>query len=111
MFEKLRQLCKRENCDMSKFWENNEKPEGTYKQIFMELKQSIEWKCTHKDLLKRIRKIGRCTKFTARETKLLRKLINQQMRESEVNFDQVMFYFPGKTAEMLENQYYNKPSF
>ena len=59
-------------------------------------------------LLKRIRKIGNNKKFSVRDTKYLRKLINKQIKKGYTDFEEILEEFPGKTVEMLEAKYNEK---
>jgi len=62
-------------------------------------------------LLKRIRKIGNNCDFSVRETKLLRKLVNQQLKNGHTDFEAILEQFPGKTKGMLERKYYEKMNY
>ena len=55
-----------------------------------------------------MRKVANNPNFSARETKLLRKLINKQKKEGYLNFTQIQDDFPGKTLENLESKYNEK---
>jgi hypothetical protein len=70
--------------------------------------REICWKGTKNELLKRIRRIAFKHDFSAREVKLLRKLVNEQKKHGYTNFEEVQYYFPGKTIEMIEAKYNEK---
>ena len=58
-------------------------------------------------MLKRIKKIGRLRNtFSFRDTKLLKKYGKKQLKETKKNdFEDLVQYFPGKTAETLETHF------
>ena len=69
----------------------------------------MKWRRNRKkDLLRRIRKIGLRKTFSVREIKLLRKLINQQVKEGFIDFEAIHGQFPGKTIEQLKEKYNQK---
>jgi len=77
-------------------------------EVLRIMKKKLEWKRSKMVLLKRIRKISNNREFSVRETKLLRKLINRQKKDGYIDFQEVLFYFPGKTIEILRNKYNEK---
>ena len=93
---------------MDWFLHSNEELTGIHENIMGQLVEYTSWKGTVRRLLERIRRIGRQSDFSVRQTKLLRKLINGQIREGYTDFEAVLQYFPGKTVEMLEAKYNEK---
>ena len=77
-------------------------------EVLRIMKKKLEWKRSKMVLLKRIRKISNNREFSVRETKLLRKLINKQKKDGYIDFQEVLFYFPGKTIDILKNKYNEK---
>ena len=47
-------------------------------------------------------------KFSVREVKLLRKLINNQKKRGYVNYSEIHDQFPGKSLKLLEKKYNEK---
>ena len=43
-----------------------------------------------------------------RDTKYLRKLINNQRKKNYTNYEEVLHEFPGKTVELLRKEYNKK---
>lgn len=80
MFQKLNEICEEYGCQISEFWQFKQKPSGALAMVFEEIVDVVGWKGPKRDLLKRIRRIGGKTHFSARESKLLRKLVNQQRK-------------------------------
>jgi hypothetical protein len=93
---------------MSDFWKNNSTLDPEHKDLLLKIAKKISWKGYYMKLLKRIRKLARAKDFSVREDKLLSKLVNQQRRKGYRNFEELVYYFPGKDAEMLERKYYEK---
>ena len=75
--------------------------------ILKALKQIIKWKRNIKSLYDRISNIY-SDDFTIRETKLLRKLINQQKKEGYIDYQAIIYHFPGKTIEACKEKYLEK---
>ncbi|CAI2383005.1 unnamed protein product [Moneuplotes crassus] len=109
MFVILTELCKNSGIDISGFW-TLESLTPVYTNILKILANKINWDCYKiKNLLARIKKIGNKSKeFSAREVKLLRKLINQQKRENYTDFSAILYEFPGKSIETLRAKYNEK---
>ena len=97
--------------EISHFWEKNS-IEDSYCKILKILGKEIHWnKNKLKNLLLRIKKIGKnSTKFSVRDVKLLRKLINRQKKENKIDFEAISHHFPGKSTQTLENKYNEKYS-
>lgn len=100
LFKILRKLCAEEGTCITNFWKDDlplAQPEAS---ILLELTAQVGWKRNRKiDLLKRIRRIGRKDSFSVRETKLLRRLMNQQQKKGTNDYESVLEHFPGKTLE------------
>ena len=95
--------------EISHFWEKNP-IENSYYKILKALGKEIHWnKRKPKTLLSRIKKIGKnSTKFTVRDVKLLRKLINKQKKENKIDYEAISHYFTGKSIQTLKNKYNEK---
>ena len=102
----LQTLCTQNNIPIESFWENDDPLEGDKLGILKQLIVEINWRKNRKvDLLKRIRRIGRKTTFSVRETRFLGKLIHNQVEEGYRDFEVILQYFPGKTLEMVKDHY------
>ena len=108
MFRILHKIWREKDVPPSKFWEGTEKAGPELKALLVAISQEICWKGTKNELLKRIRKVALKKGFSAREVKLLRKLVNEQKKNGYTDFEEVQYYFPGKTTEMLEEKYNEK---
>ena len=108
MFKLLKEKCDEQGYEITDFWKDNNKLSGGLYKIYKQVLKIVNWKGHKPDLLKRIRRVGTKSTFSAREIKLLRKLINQQKREGYVDFNSILYFFPGKSVKMLEQKYYNK---
>ena len=108
IFIVLNKLCKNSNVEISEFWEDDEPLSEDLYDILRRLEYEIQWRSGLPILLRRIRRVGKNTKFSVRDTKLLRKLINGQKKQGYINFEAVLDDFPGKTISMLQNEYNKK---
>jgi hypothetical protein len=93
---------------MSDFWKNNSPLDPEHKDVLLWIAKKISWKGHESKLLHRIRKKARNKDFSVRDIKFLSKLINQQKKKGYRSFEELVYYFPGKDAEMLERKYYEK---
>ena len=76
--------------------------------MLIKVESKFDWRSGRPTLLKRIWRVGTNTSFSVRDKKLLRKLVNQQVREGYKDFQKILHFFPGKTIEMLEKKYNEK---
>lgn len=53
-------------------------------------------------MLNRIRSILRSSKFSVRDIKYLKRILKKKPVNTEVNFDELAYEFPGKTIEQLK---------
>ena len=111
MFTYLQELCKNFNIEISLFWENTNRVKGDLYEILKLIEKKFNWRNGRLGLLRRIRKIAKNSNFSVREKKLLRKLVNQQVREGYQDFKAILHFFPGKTIEMLQRKYNEKFSY
>jgi UDP-2,3-diacylglucosamine pyrophosphatase LpxH len=111
MFKLLNQTCKEKGINPSEFWVEDKKIWAAHKDILCKIRLETNWKGTKNELLRRIRKVALKSSFSAREVKLLRKLVNEQKKNGYTNFEEIQYYFPGKTVEMMEEKYNEKYSY
>ena len=108
IFTLLIKLWQEYDIEISDFTDKRVRPCERMTEILKTLKSELKWKRSKNLLLKRIRKIGNNSDFSVRENKLLRKLVNQQLKNGYADFEAILVHFPGKTSEMLEQKYYEK---
>lgn len=111
MFQQLRQLltkCEVQIEDL--FVAKSNRLKGNALLVLKEIAEIINWRSSRSDLQKRIRKLASQTTFSVRDKKLLKKLVNKQRKVGEINFDDILYYFPGKSVETLKKYYYQKSS-
>lgn len=106
MFKLLREHCETDGINISDFWKGGKGLPAYHMDVLDEIKKEIDWKGTKNELLKRVRKLGKSAGFSARDTKFLKKLINQQRKKGYLDFEEVLYYFPGKSVEQVRDQYY-----
>ena len=61
----------------------------------------ISWKGTLKRLVRRIKNVRNRTAFSVRERKLLKRIIKQQYVGKALDYDRILYDFPGKSRENL----------
>lgn len=99
-------MCSDKGIPITNFWKDDLPLHHTEAIILFELTMQIGWKRNRKvDLLKRIRRIGRRQSYSVRETKLLRRLFNQQIQKGVFDYEAILEHFPGKTIESLVNRF------
>ena len=81
------------NFEKGKVWKQHRK-------FFKELKNKVDWSGTLVELKNRIIKIKSSTRFTARDTRVLKRYLTKEAKE-EISMDQVLEQFPGKTLEQI----------
>jgi hypothetical protein len=73
--------------------------------VLHEVARKVSWRGRASKLLNRIRKITKNKKFSVRDAKLLSKLANQQKKKGSINLEEISYYFPGKSLQMIEEEY------
>lgn len=105
MFKVLHELCNAEGLPITEFenlpvHSSTLLPDRVYK-VLNQLCDKVEWKKNRRlHLLKRIQKLLKKKTFSTREVKLISKLVNIQKKQGKIDFDKILYYFPGKTIEM-----------
>ena len=75
-----------------------------------ELFQKIQWKGAHSALIERICKLKDNEEYLSyRDLKQLRKLYYQQLRNQNVDWDYLLFTFPGRKLEYIKEKCYSFP--
>ena len=113
MFQVLHAQCKEAGITIADFC-NYETPDKNFphESILEDLVRKIKWRmCRRKDLFNRIKKLVWDPSFSVRDKKLLKKLVNQQRKKGQEDYESLLYYFPGKTIEMLKEKYNEKISF
>ena len=108
VFRLLNVLCKEQKIPISAFMIKNHEITDMMMGILRIIKKKLNWKRSKMVLIRRIRRIANNDKFSVRDTKYLRKLINKQIKKGYTDFEEVLYEFPGKTVEMLEKKYNEK---
>ena len=78
MFRRLKSLWKSRQIDITKFWESDGPLKGELQILLHEVFPDINFKRSDDFLIKRIRKVGRNTKFSVRERMHLKRLLKEQ---------------------------------
>ena len=103
--------CKEYGLSIEQFINKEREITKEMLKVLKIIKKKIGWKRSKNILLQRIQKIGNNSKFSVRENKLLRKLINQQRRNGYTSFEEILDHFPGKTIEILQTKYSEKSNY
>lgn len=106
MFQILHRLWKEHNVSLSQFISQEYPLKGKNLELINELAREIKWKPNRKtQLYRRIQKLANNKDFTTRELKLVSKLVNKQIRDGWVDYEEIRYYFPGKTVQMCKDAY------
>jgi len=109
LFQKLRDVCMQQGLEISQFLIPYKDLSFESQEVLKYLKISFDWKGSSKDLLYRIHKVGNNKGFSARDTKLLRKLILAQSKnQGGYDFKSLEYYFPGKSSDDISAEIANK---
>lgn len=109
MLTVLTRLCKENKVPLARFEGEKFPLSKKLMQILEDLIEEISWRRSRKiQLVQRIRKLIMDKSFSIRDTKLLSKMVNQQRRKGYIDYEELTYYFPGKTADMLSEHYNNR---
>ena len=78
------------------------KYEAPYHAGIQKLSEVLRWKGQLKCLVHRIQKLAQPQGFSVRDKKLLRKQLRTQYSNKPVNYDELIYHFPGKSIEDLK---------
>ena len=104
MTEKCTNLCSN-NCTKKDFifmtsWTRKAGCLKLNKKILLWIKEQHHWKGNIYILIKRIKKIVNSQTFTAREVRLLKKLLKYH-KKKRMSIEKVLVYFPGKSIDQI----------
>ena len=104
MFAKLKELWADKGWKINEFktldCSSNSKLNGILDSILSQ----TNFKGSKVYLLKRIQKLISIQKFSVREVKLLKKLVETQLIGETINFKQIEYFFPGKNQIIVRKQ-------
>lgn len=84
------------------------KPKSKRATLFLEsLGKQCGWKRELIYFEQRLKKLNDLKTFSVREMKLLRRTIRRQKKVGEIDWDQVLYNFPGKTMDMIQEAYFH----
>ena len=104
MFMILKELCTNNQRNISDFWKVDLESDLVLQKILIEVHQQTNFKGDKIYLFKRIKKLGSKQKFSVRENKLLIKLIQLQLKSNKLDFNQIEYFFPGKSSNVLRKE-------
>ena len=79
-----------------------------FTEIDLKLKEIMQkqcWRSKISDLKFRLRKLSTKPGFSAREIRILKRVVKHQLRNNKIDWDNISFYFPGKSIEEIMNAY------
>lgn len=100
LFETLKTLCIQAGVDVEEFGKIEKRMSEFKKHTLNELKEAHNWKGNIYTLRDRIRKRITEDDFTAREKRVLKRLLKQE-RDGLVSLDYVISQFAGKTMDQV----------
>lgn len=110
MFKVLNRLWKQYKVALSEFEGAQYPLSDQLMEILDRITEEVSWRQNRRfQLLKRIRRVMAKKTFSTREVKLVSKLVNMQLRETgKIDYEAVLYYFPGKTAAQIEQVFEGK---
>ena len=73
-------------------------------EILSEIHHQTNWRGGNIFLLKRIKKLGSKQKFSVREGKLLKNLIQLLLKNDKLDFNKIEYFFPGKSSTVIRKE-------
>mmetsp|Transcript_6338 Transcript_6338/g.7091 ORF Transcript_6338/g.7091 Transcript_6338/m.7091 type:complete len:171 (+) Transcript_6338:392-904(+) len=108
LFRELTFIVRKYNMTIDEFIRLNKT--GYEHSASTELFNKIQWKGSNSALVDRICKLKDNEKYLSyRDLKLLRKLYYQQLRHQNVDWDFLLFTFPGRSLEYIKEKCYGFP--
>lgn len=105
LFAILEPYCKENHIEMEEFLNDTANElELSHSEILDSISAKLDWRGTNKYLVVRIKKILNATKFSARDYKLLKKLVIKQQKDNDLSFSKLMYYFPGKSIDYVREE-------
>lgn len=80
-----------------------DKISSLYRSHVFVIMNEWNWKGNIQSFIKRIISLCKKQKLSTREVLRLKKLLQKVKKNEEINFDEIVAYFPGKTVESLIN--------
>lgn len=83
-------------------------PKKLYKKLDREMRAIAEekaWRSQYYDLKERLVKLITRKNFSAREIRVLKRLMKKQLQNDNIDWDYVCYHFPGKTPDVIMEQY------
>lgn len=106
MFKILHDLWDQYCVSIECFYDSDRVFSKDWDQVLNKLIEQIKWRNSRKEeLLTRITKIAANKSFSVRDGKLLKKLVKSQSSKGEIDYKALQYYFPGKTVEMIAQEY------
>lgn len=102
LFDILTKECKANGFEVSEYWDNKEIKNTPQYMMLDTILQMVDWRGTRLELFRRIKKIGSNKNLSCREKQLLKKLVNDQVSKGSLDFDEISYYFPGKSITVLK---------
>lgn len=100
MFKTLSLLCSQAGIDVNSLLIRDTRISSEKKAVLNQVKDAHSWKGTIYVLKNRIAKLLKQDKFSARDVRLLKRLIREELA-GKISFQQISEYFPGKTADHI----------
>jgi len=103
LFEAFKKLLKGRKMALSKFRTLKGKMTTNQRTLLFDLKEESHWRGNIYSLLGRLKKIMAQSTFTAREIRLLKRLVKTQWNET-IDFKQILTNFPGRAMKDLKKE-------
>lgn len=101
LFAKFKELCEEYQITTLEFLNISDETSYLYTRILGRLLSCSDWKGTCDTLLNRIKRISNKKGFSAREGRLLKKLM-KSVRRGKTTMDEILKIFPGRSMKDIQ---------
>lgn len=103
MFQFIREYCKKSGDTMQNIIHRiKENPNGQL-NFWSVVAHKMNWRGPVGTLQQRFVKLHNPSKLSVREEQLLQKLYNKKKNDSNIKWDSILYYFPGRTLEIVQS--------
>ena len=102
MFQFIKEYCKKSGDTMQNILQRTKENSSSQLIFWSVIAHKMNWRGPVSTLQQRFVKLHSSTKLSVREVQLLHKLHKKMKKDSSIKWEEVLYYFPGKTVEMLQ---------
>lgn len=105
IFQIITQCCEKEGVEVIEYLRSPNRTFAKLDKIVSDIINSCAWKSKTSNLKMRLYKLITRTWFSARELRILKKVMKQELKNGTVDWNKIMYFFPGKTKENIMRAY------